>query len=527
MSREVTAEEAKTLIHDGAEIAFLDLREAGEFGEGHPLFAIPCAYSTLEARIAALVPRRSVRVLLIDGGDGVAARGAAALQALGYGDVMTVAGGTPAWAAAGYSLFQGVNVPSKTLGELAEHAWHPKTIDAPTLKRWQVEGRRFRFFDARPPAEYAKMRVPGAICLPNGELAHRFAAAAGGEDAPVVVTCAGRTRGIVGVLGLRLAGIERPVYALENGTQGWQLAGFTLERGNTAAPYPALDSASAAATRARADAVIARRGIATVAVEEIAAWRADPARTTYLFDLRTPEEIAAAPAPAFLPALSGQLVQATDQWVGVCHARLVLLDDLGLRAAIAAFWLRQLGYEVAVARIDDALRRLPAPAAPPALPPVQDIVAGEALQAVRDGQAHFVDLRGSHAYRSGHVAGALWSIRPRLGRLPLGPATAVYLIGDDTAVTALAAGELRSLGFTEVRAVRGGQAALAAAGAAVEASPATPGPEEAIDFLFFVHDRHDGNLESSRRYLAWEQGLIAQLDAAERAAFVLSDPPPG
>src|SRR5690606_7161350 len=101
------------------------------------------------------------------------------------------------------------------LGELAEHAWHPQTIDAPTLKRWQEEGRGFRLFDARPPSEYAKMRVPGAVCLPNGELAHRYAAAVEDPTAPVVVTCAGRTRGIVGVLGLRLAGIDRAVYALE------------------------------------------------------------------------------------------------------------------------------------------------------------------------------------------------------------------------------------------------------------------------------------------------------------------------
>src|SRR3546814_4081737 len=66
MSRAISAAQAKALVHDGAEIAFFDVREAGEFGEGHPLFAIPCPYSTLEARIGALVPRRHVRVLLID-----------------------------------------------------------------------------------------------------------------------------------------------------------------------------------------------------------------------------------------------------------------------------------------------------------------------------------------------------------------------------------------------------------------------------------------------------------------------------
>ncbi|MGF1594286.1 MAG: rhodanese-like domain-containing protein [Kiloniellaceae bacterium] len=523
MSWEIPAAEAKALVHDGAEIAFLDLREAGEFGEGHPLFAVPCPYSTLEARIAELVPRRDVRVLLIDGGDGVAVRAAAALESLGYRDVLLVAGGTPGWAVAGYTLFKGVNVPSKTLGELAEHAWHPATIDAPTLKRWQDEGRPFGFFDARPPAEYAKMRVPGAVCLPNGELAHRFPAAVRDSEAPVVVTCAGRTRGIVGVLGLRLAGIDAPVYALENGTQGWQLAGFALERGNTAAPYPALDAAAAATTRARADAFLARHGIACLDAAGIDAWRDDRGRSTYLFDLRTPEEIAAAPAPAFRPALSGQLVQATDQWVGVRHARLVLLDDLGLRAAIAAFWLRQLGYEVAVARLDNALCALRPAGEVPRLPEVAAVPAPEALRDLQAGRGQLVDLRSSTAYREEHVAGALWGIRPRLGRLGLDPGRVVHLVGAAEAATALAAAELAGLGFGQVFAVAGGHAALVTAGAGVEASADAPPPHEAIDFLRFVHDRHDGNLEASRRYLAWEQGLIAQLDDAERADFALSD----
>jgi rhodanese-related sulfurtransferase len=209
----------------------------------------------------------------------------------------------------------------------------------------------------------------------------------------------------------------------------------------------------------------------------------------------------------------------------VRHARLVLLDDLGLRGAVAAFWLRQLGYDVAVARLDDDLRRLPAAAAGAAPPEVAAVSATLALAALRAGKGQFVDLRGSAAYRAGHVAGARWGIRPRLGRLGLDPARPVYLVGERE-VAALAAKDLAALGCGEVSVVEGGQVALAAAGAAVEATPDSPGSEEAIDFLVFVHDRHDGNLESSRRYLAWEQGLIAQLDAAERAAFILSERAP-
>jgi len=40
---------------------------------------------------------------------------------------------------------------------------------------------------------------------------------------------------------------------------------------------------------------------------------------------------------------------------------------------------------------------------------------------------------------------------------------------------------------------------------------------ECIDHLFFVHDRHDGNLDAARRYLEWETGLLDQLDDQERS----------
>ncbi|HEX7126795.1 MAG TPA: sulfurtransferase, partial [Thermodesulfobacteriota bacterium] len=44
------------------------------------------------------------------------------------------------------------------------------------------------------------------------------------------------------------------------------------------------------------------------------------------------------------------------------------------------------------------------------------------------------------------------------------------------------------------------------------------------DYLFFVHDRHQGNLEASRRCLVWEMGLVDQMDERERAEFRLLVP---
>ena len=48
-----------------------------------------------------------------------------------------------------------------------------------------------------------------------------------------------------------------------------------------------------------------------------------------------------------------------------------------------------------------------------------------------------------------------------------------------------------------------------------------PPHADRIDFLFFVHDRHEGNKAAMRGYLQWETGLLAQLDEQERASFRL------
>ncbi|ESR26111.1 rhodanese-like domain-containing protein [Lutibaculum baratangense] len=516
MTRQVPPAEAKARVHGGGEIAFLDVREAGQFGEGHPLFAVPCPYSRLESLSARLVPNPAVPVVLIDAGDGLAEKAGERLRALGYADVSRVEGGAPGWQRAGFTLFKGVNVPSKTLGELAEHEWHPRTVDAERLREWQAEG-RVRLFDGRPPSEYAKMHVPGAVCMPNGELAHRIDLVADGE-VPVVVGCAGRTRGLVGAIGLGLMGYSGEVYALENGTQGWALAGQTLERGVAAAPLPELDVPARARARERATAFMARWGIPSASAADLSDMVAETGRTTFVFDVRSAEEAAQDPIEAARHALSGQLVQSTDQFVGVRHARIVLCDDEGVRAALAAFWLRQLGFDPVVVLIDDAVRALPATRRVEVRPArAHEISPADALRLLGDGRAQLVDLRASNVFREGHVEGATWAMRCRLASLT-GKRRPV-LIADDEEVLAGALRELEACGLAAVSVVRGGHAALVAAGATEVRGAGYPSDEEAIDFLRFVHDRHDGNLEASRRYLAWEQGLIAQLDPEERREF--------
>jgi 3-mercaptopyruvate sulfurtransferase SseA len=94
-------------------------------------------------------------------------------------------------------------------------------------------------------------------------------------------------------------GVPNPVYALENGTQGWFLAGLTLEHGASRRYGDKVTSANAAELGARARKLAVVHAVEFVAAAEANAWLADASRTAYLLDVRTPEEFAAHAVPGF------------------------------------------------------------------------------------------------------------------------------------------------------------------------------------------------------------------------------------
>src|SRR3954468_24283039 len=154
----ISAATLKSMLHDGGELALLDVREAGEFGESHLLFATPVPYSRLELDVVRLVPRRSTRIVLCDDGESdIAKRAATRLAALGYTQLHILDGGTRGWSAAGNTLFAGVNVPSKLFGELVEHEYHTPRITVTDLARMKEAKEDFVIVDGRPFSEYQKM----------------------------------------------------------------------------------------------------------------------------------------------------------------------------------------------------------------------------------------------------------------------------------------------------------------------------------------------------------------------------------
>ncbi len=511
--RTVSPAELRHWILDGAELALLDAREEGEFGTGHLFWAVPCPLSRAELRIPAILPRLSVRIVCVDDGRGLAERLAELLVRQGATDVQVLDGGTAAWEAAGYVLFTGVNVPSKAFGEWVEHQYGTQSIDAAELKAWQDEGRDLVVLDSRPMDEFHRMSIPGGINVPGGELAYRIGDLAPDPNTVVVVNCAGRTRSILGAESLRRAGVPNQVLALRNGTMGWELAGLPVARGRTeryAEGKP--KTAELAAERARRVAEAA--GVGVIGPLDLDRLEEDPDRTLYMLDVRDPAEFARAHRVGSRSAPGGQLVQATDQWIGVRGARIALIDDDGVRARMAGAWLRLMGHRDVFA-VEGGLTELAA-AAPPPTPP------DDAIETIPDG-AIVVDLARSIEYRAGHIPGALWGVRTRLDALRdrLAAAKQVVITSPDGSLAPAAKAEIAALTGAEVAVLRGGTAGWVARGGTLEASRTVPADEACVDFYLRPYDRNSGVEEAMHAYLSWEIDLVREIERDGTVAFGL------
>jgi rhodanese-related sulfurtransferase len=522
----ISAPQLKSMLHDGAEIAVLDVREEGVFAKRHLLLAASAPLSRLEVRVPLLAPRRSTRVVVCDGNEGLAQRAADKLIRHGYSDVMVLAGGVAAWAAQGYEIYSGINVPSKAFGEFVEHQDHTPRMAAQEVKARLDAGEKVVILDSRPLAEYRKMSIPGGIDCPGAELVYRVHDIVQSPDALIVVNCAGRTRSIIGAQSLINAGIPNRVVALKDGTMGWHLAGFELAREqNLLAPQPTqpgLGQAQQAAAR------VARRfGVRTIDVATVAKFAQEmERRTLYLFDVRSPEEYAAGHLHSTVGAPGGQLVQTTDAFAATRNARIVLIDDNGVRATMTASWLIQMGWQD-VYVVKDALKSGPLQQGLPApevlgLEQVRcDYLTAHDLGRELDaGNAAVIDFETSLRYRDGHIPGAWLAIRANLEhnleRIPR--AKLLALTSPDGIIARLAARAAARFAQAPVKVLQGGTAAWRAAGLPLETGM-THLADTTDDVWYRPYDRTANVEEAMRDYLKWEVNLVQQIARDDDVKF--------
>jgi rhodanese-related sulfurtransferase len=496
--------------------AVLDVREVGTYSRGHIFRSTSAPLSRLEVVAPSMVTALSTPVIVCAEGDDFAANAVRVLLRMGYQRVHRLAGGLERWRREGRPLVQGVNVPSKVFGEQVLHSHGTPTVTADELAEMVTAGQAVVVVDVRTPQEYASGCVPGAWSTPGVDAARCVRDLAPDPNTKIVVHCGGRTRSYIATETLRRLGLPNQVFGLENGTMGWLLAGRDLQQG--AQRHAPAASAGAAVMTHNAAAVIAAedelRSISPAELESVQGRFGD--EDCYVFDVRSEAEYCSGHVPGSLNAPGGQLVQATDEFVAVWGARIVLVCDDGARSTITASWLKRLGLPH-VTYLSGGLRSWTEsgrkvqegfdPALPMGYEEARDTVATVGVPDV--GEGLLLDVDASWRYAHMHVPGAVWVCRGRLAELvsALEPdrSSPVTLLSHDDHLAFLAGATLTELGYTNVQVLEGGTRAWAAAGKEVESglSRCADTPDDTIV------EPYDESVEAMRAYLRWEETLDA------------------
>lgn len=499
---------------DRQELALVDVREEAPFAESHPLFAVNIPLSKLELEVLARIPRKDTPVTVYDNGEGLAQRAVQRFVELGYSDVKLLEGGLAGWGAAGGELFIDVNVPSKAFGELVEHHRGTPSLAAEEVKALLDAKADVVVLDARRFDEYQTMSIPTGISVPGAELVLRARELAPDPSTRIIVNCAGRTRSIIGTQSLVNAGLPNPISALRNGTIGWLLAGQTLDHGQ-ARRFAQVSEQTRQSASADARQVADKARVQRASLADLQRFQAEAARTTYLFDVRTPEEFAKGHVPGARSTPGGQLVQETDHFASVRGARIVLADDDGVRANMSASWLAQLGWEVYV--LDDlqpadfsASGEWDAPSPP--TPQVEQISPETLAQWQAQDNVAVLDFTASANYVKQHIPGAWWTLRADLANaLAKIPSAERYVLTCGSSKLArLAVAQVEALTGKPVFLLEGGTASWIKAGQPLEHGE-TRLASARTDRYRRPYEGTDAPREAMQAYLDWEYGLVAQL----------------
>ncbi len=519
MPRKISAQELKRKLKAHEEVAIVDVREEDTFSTRHLLMASCLPLSRLETVAPRLLPRLALPIVVCDDGGGLAERGYARLKAGGYTDVAILDGGVDGWAAAGYRLYSGVHVPSKAFAEVVEHECGTPYLSAQQVNDLIKQGADIAIFDSRSYEEYHSNSLPTATSVPGAELVYRVHDLVPSKDTMIIVNCGGRTRSIIGAQSLINAGVPNKVCSMKDGTMAWHLGGYEVVHGATRY-VPPVSSQGLSLAQQRAQTVAQKFGVKEIDRAQLDRFRAEADRVTlHVLDVRTPEEFEAGHLPGAVGVAGGQLVQETDNWVASWEARIVLVDDTGVRARMTASWLSQMGY-AHVYVLKDAMGgrelergsgAISAGSFPLQGQPPQTIEPQQLQRELEAGKAAVIDVGISKPYGRGHIPGAWHAVRSRLqenlARLP--KAETLVFTADDVAIARYAAAEVAALG-RKTALLGGGNAAWKAAGLKLETGQERM-IDEPDDIWLPPRERKSDRERHMREYLSWEIDLVNQM----------------
>jgi len=523
MAGSITPADLKALLDGDSSFALLDVREAGEYNSTHIPGASWLPRRRLEFQMRDSVPFKGVLVVVCDDDGRRAALASATLEGMGYTNVSVLQGGTNAWTNKEFPTEWGMNVPSKDFGEKVAIQNTVTEISADDLHARLESGKHTVILDARTPEEYQRFSIPGSRSLPGGELAFRITDIAEGlaADDAIIVNCAGRTRSIIGARALQRMGFTN-VSALTNGTAGWMLAGYELERSADRLTMPEPSQKGAAAAEAYAEVLAKEDGIQfvdTSGLKEL--FKAQAERTIYFIDVRTNLEYSQGHIPGFQWIPGGQAVQRFDDAAVVKGCTVVFCCDGKARATVTASWYRQLGVKdvyvldggmTAWSAANNALETGLAVQTPVSYDAASTAIPALSAQEVQsNGNAVVIFVDTSQDFSSAHVPGSRWAPRGwmelRISDLVPGKQTPIIVTCNDGQASALGGETLKELGYTNVSRMEGGMAAWRSANLPVEQGLtgvlALPG-DIPVDVVLTGPER---NYADTMTYLRWETAL--------------------
>ncbi len=369
------------------------------------------------------------------------------------------------------------------------------------IRQALLDRRELALIDVREEADFATAHPLFAVNLPLSKLELEVRRRIPRFTTPLTVYDNGEGLAEIAIERLRSWGYQ-DVALLAEGLAGWRRSGGEL--------FQDVNSAS----KAFGELVESVRHTPSLSAQEVQAL-IDSRQEVVIVDARRFDEYQTMSIPGSLSAPGGQLVQETDHFASVRGARIVLLDDDGIRAAITGSWLAQMGWETArlsaLSTSQLSERGVPAAEVPPG-PQAEEISPAQLAQQLEEPGTVVLDFTTSANFVARHIPGAWWLTRSQLRQAleAIPPAQRYVVTCGSSLLARYAVPEVAALTGKPVQLLTGGTLAWIAAGLPLAHGDSGLAVERR-DRYRRPYEGTDNSAEAMQAYLEWEYGLVDQL----------------
>ena len=268
----------------------------------------------------------------------------------------------------------------------------------------------------------------------------------------------------------------------------------------------------------KASQLINKYNLKKVGLKQINDFFSDKTRTTYIFDITTHSKISKCNDLNIKNVPGGQLIQATDNFIGVQNSRVILVDEGDLiRSSMTASWLKQMGYEVYI--FDDDLNYINyffEKKSKFVIPKHQIIKISEIRSCL---SFNILDTRNSHDYKKLHLKRSKWISRKNLRFIDFKKNKNFLIVFDDINKAEMISKDIFSKYNKEIFFYEFKENEVMQYSDILTKSSSSPKKSECIDFVYHTYKRHSGNKNHAKSYLKWEKELLQRMDEQEKSKF--------